>query len=109
MEGAAFVLGGEGVFGGAEVEDDFAVFAEDGVGVLGEKGFERGGDGGGRLIDFRGDYSGRRHGRMLSAGCGLDKGQLKVERRGTPAMTEAGGVGTGEHGAATSAACCEGG
>ena len=93
VEGAAFVLGGEGVFGGAEVEDDFAVFAEDGVGVLGEEGFERGGDGGGRLIDFRGGYSGRRHGRMLSAGCGLDKGQLKVERGDTHAMTEVEGVG----------------
>ena len=89
MESAAVVLGGEGVFGGAEVEDDFTVFAEDGVRMLDEKGFQRGGDGGGRLSDFRGDYSGRRHGRMLSAGCGLDKGQLNQKRRGAHARTEA--------------------
>ncbi len=60
VEGAAVVLGGEGVFCGAQVEEDFAVFEEDGVGVLGEEGFERGGDRAGRLLGFRGGCSGRR-------------------------------------------------
>ena len=68
MEGAAVVFGGEGVLRLAHVEDDFAVFEDDGYGVLGEEGLERGSDGLGRLFGFRGDCSGRRHGATLSQG-----------------------------------------
>ena len=44
VEGAAVVLGGEGVAGGTHVEEGVAVFEEGGGGVFGEEGFESGGD-----------------------------------------------------------------
>ena len=44
MQGAAAMLGCELVLRFAHVEDGFAVFEDCGVGMLGEKGFERGGD-----------------------------------------------------------------
>lgn len=60
VEGAAAVLGGEGVFGGTEVEEGFAVFEEEGARVLGQEGFECGGDCFGEWWGFRGRRSGRR-------------------------------------------------
>jgi len=61
VEGAAVVVGGEGVFGGAEVEEDAAVFEDGSFGV----GFEEGGDGRGDLgrgLVVRGRGSERGHG-----------------------------------------------
>ena len=49
VEGGAILLGGEGELGFAEVEEGAAVFEQEGVGVLGEVGFDGGGDVGGRL------------------------------------------------------------
>ena len=62
VEGAAAVLGGEGVAGGAEVEERATVFEEGSGRVLGQKRFERGGDllGGlrGGVWDGAGSHSG---------------------------------------------------
>ena len=61
VEGAAVVVGGEGMFGGAEVEEDAAIFEDGGFGV----GFEEGGDGRGDLgrgLVVRGRGSERGHG-----------------------------------------------
>ena len=44
LQGTAVVVGGEGVFGGAEIEEDAAVFGEHGRGVVGEIDGEEGGD-----------------------------------------------------------------
>lgn len=49
VECDAILLGGEGVLGFAEVEEGAAVFEQEGVGVLGEEGFDGGGDVGRRL------------------------------------------------------------
>ena len=50
VEGAGAVLGGEGVLRLAHVEDDFAIFKNDCLGVLGEEGLQRDGDGLRRLF-----------------------------------------------------------
>ena len=55
VEGGAIVLCEEGELGLAEVEKDTAVFKNEGVGVLGEKGLDSGGDAGGRLRGSFGD------------------------------------------------------
>ena len=55
VEGGAIVLGEEGELGFAEVEEGTAVFKNEGVGVLGEKGLNGGGDVGGRLRGSFGD------------------------------------------------------
>ena len=68
VEGAAAVLGGEGVFCGAEVEEGFAIFEEEGSGVLGQEGFEVGGDGFGGLGRFRGRGSGRHEATLTQRG-----------------------------------------
>jgi len=61
MESATVVVGRDGAFGGAEVEEDAAVFEERGFGV----GFEESGDGSGdfgRGLGYvRGGGSGRGH------------------------------------------------
>ena len=64
MEGAAVLFGGERVFGDAHVEESFAVFVDDGGGVVEEEGFEGGGDGLGWL---RRDGWGGRHGDNFTA------------------------------------------
>ncbi len=62
MEGAAVVVGAEGVFGGAEVEEDFAVFEDGGGGVFCEEGLDGGDDVRGGLRRGRGRGSVRGHG-----------------------------------------------
>lgn len=44
VEGGTVVFGGKGVAGFAEVEEGAAVFEEEGIGVLGEEGFDGGAD-----------------------------------------------------------------
>ena len=62
VQGAAIVLGGEGVFIGAEVEEDLAIFEQSGLGVGVEKGLDRSSDFGRGLGLVRGRSSGRGHG-----------------------------------------------
>jgi len=83
VEGAAVVVGGEGVFGGAEVEEDAAVFEDGSFGV----GFEEGGDGRGDLgrgLGIRGGGSGRGHG-VKVAFCVLEL--ERVRERTSPAAS----------------------
>ena len=49
VDGGAAAVGGEGVFGFAEVEEGAAVFEDEGVGVFGKEGLDDGGDVAGRL------------------------------------------------------------
>ncbi len=59
LESALLVGRREGVFRGEHVEEDFAVFEDEGFGIFGEEGSEGGGDFFGGL--FRGNNSGRGH------------------------------------------------
>ncbi len=61
VEGAAAMLGGEGVLGEAHVEEDFAVFKQDRGGLFGEEGLEGSGNLLGGLLGFRCGCSGRGH------------------------------------------------
>jgi len=77
VEGGAILLGGEGELGFAEVEEGVAVFEQEGVGVLGEVGFDGGGDVGRRLVGLLGAWDAAcavgcsgRHGATLSTASG---------------------------------------
>jgi len=88
VQGAAIVLGGEGVFIGAEVEEDLAIFEQSGLGVGVEKGLDRSSDFGRGLGLVRGRSSGRGHRTTVAnAWASCEPGVVKPNR-GTPGVVE---------------------